>query len=164
MHPYLCLTRLCYNKVFTSSPRDPRRLNNGVGQFYASFKTNSMLGPEPQILWDLGGLNVDRIRNNGEAFRLFWAMWMHSGWIHIGFNVLSQFQYFFMFEPDWGFWKCLTLFFIAGISGNPPFFFESSSILARESRLWGCQSMLYDGGVLWRPFRFDGRNDSLLHR
>lgn len=111
--------RLAYNKVYTSRPHPTVLLDSGIGKFHATFKDNGMLGPEPQTLWDLGGLNIDRIRNNGEAFRLFWAMWMHSGWIHIAFNILSQVQYFFMFEPDWGFWKCLIIFWVSGITGAP---------------------------------------------
>lgn len=86
--------------------------------FHAPWSHNSLLGPEPDTLLRLGGLNVDKIRNEGETFRLFWAMWMHAGWIHISLNVISQLQYLFMFEPDWGLFRVMSIYWFSGISGN----------------------------------------------
>lgn len=96
---------LCLNKTENKS-------------FYAPRKDNSLMGPAPNILLKLGGLNVDRIRNDGETFRIFWAMWMHAGWIHILLNVISQLQYLFMFEPDWGLLRVLVIYFVSGVTGN----------------------------------------------
>lgn len=33
-------------------------------------------------------------------------------------HVRLQVQYLFMYEPDWGFWKCLVLFWVSGVTGN----------------------------------------------
>lgn len=76
-----------------------------------------MFGASGPALLELGGLNADRIRS-GESYRIFWSMWMHSGWIHIIINLVSQFQYLFMYEPDWGFWRTFILFWISGITGT----------------------------------------------
>lgn len=88
------------------------------GTAYAPFSENGMLGPSGITLYELGGLNTNAIRNDNQVYRLFWAAWMHSGWIHIGFNVLCQMQFFFMLEPDWGFWRAFLSFFVSGIVGN----------------------------------------------
>lgn len=81
--------RICYHKVSTAHlPVPLQPISEGVGSFHASTSDNFLLGPDSLSLWTLGGLNVDRIRNNGEAFRIFWAMWMHSGWVHLIMNVL----------------------------------------------------------------------------
>eukprot|EP01057_Protomagalhaensia_wolfi_P005711 Protomagalhaensia_wolfi_Nauph_80__5710@NODE_680_length_2130_cov_39_365854_g507_i0_p1_GENE_NODE_680_length_2130_cov_39_365854_g507_i0NODE_680_length_2130_cov_39_365854_g507_i0_p1_ORF_typecomplete_len507_score73_22Rhomboid/PF01694_22/2_6e28Tmemb_9/PF05434_11/0_052Tmemb_9/PF05434_11/2_1e03_NODE_680_length_2130_cov_39_365854_g507_i04541974 len=88
-----------------------------LGSFYASRGENSNIGPASNTLYDLGGLNTNAIRQ-GEWIRLFWSMWMHSGWLHIGLNLLSQIQYFLMVEPDWGFIRTLLLFWVSGITGN----------------------------------------------
>ncbi|VWU50872.1 rhomboid protease ROM4 [Hepatocystis sp. ex Piliocolobus tephrosceles] len=66
----------------------------------------------------LGGLNTNYIRNYGELYRLFWAMYLHGGIMHILFNVTCQIQILWMIEPDWGFLRTALLFFISGITGN----------------------------------------------
>lgn len=66
----------------------------------------------------LGGLSTNHIRNYGEIYRLFWAMFLHGGLMHILFNVLCQVQILWMIEPDWGTLRTLLLFLISGISGN----------------------------------------------
>eukprot|EP01068_Selenidium_serpulae_P013554 Selendium_serpulae@DN5975_c0_g1_i7.p1 len=78
---------------------------------------NPNFGPRGQTLLDFGGLDTNSIRD-GQVFRVFWAMWMHSGFLHILFNVACQLQFFFMLEPDWGFWRTFFLFFVAGVTGN----------------------------------------------
>eukprot|EP01054_Gregarina_sp_Poly1_P011246 Gregarina_sp_Poly_1__11245@NODE_929_length_5674_cov_208_795256_g660_i0_p1_GENE_NODE_929_length_5674_cov_208_795256_g660_i0NODE_929_length_5674_cov_208_795256_g660_i0_p1_ORF_typecomplete_len520_score34_15Rhomboid/PF01694_22/1_2e04Rhomboid/PF01694_22/7_9e29PIGP/PF08510_12/2_5e03PIGP/PF08510_12/0_044DUF1751/PF08551_10/0_037DUF1751/PF08551_10/4_1e03DUF1751/PF08551_10/1_1e04Tmemb_9/PF05434_11/1_8e04Tmemb_9/PF05434_11/0_38_NODE_929_length_5674_cov_208_795256_g660_i027484307 len=88
-----------------------------VGKFYASQSENSNIGPAGLTLYDLGGLNANAIRQ-GEWIRMFWSPWMHSGWLHIGLNVLSQIQYFYMLEPDWGSLRTILLFWVSGITGN----------------------------------------------
>ncbi|OII76846.1 rhomboid family protein [Cryptosporidium andersoni] len=91
--------------------------NNCGGVFVEPFKTNPMLGACPEALNVLGGLLVNELRNGG-VIRLFWAMWMHAGFIHIGFNVLSQAQLGYMMEPDWGITRFFFLFFLSAIGGN----------------------------------------------
>lgn len=88
-----------------------------LGKFYASQSENSNIGPASITLYDLGGLNANAIRQ-GQWVRMFWSMWMHSGWLHIGLNVLSQIQYFYMLEPDWGSVRTILLFWFSGITGN----------------------------------------------
>jgi len=88
-----------------------------TGDFYVDKSQNSMIGPSAQTLYDLGGLNTNAVRA-GDWIRLFWASWMHSGWLHIGFNVLCQVQYMYMLEPDWGFWRTVLTFWVAAMTGN----------------------------------------------
>eukprot|EP01055_Gregarina_sp_Pseudo9_P005877 Gregarina_sp_Pseudo_9__5876@NODE_91_length_4350_cov_75_387845_g83_i0_p1_GENE_NODE_91_length_4350_cov_75_387845_g83_i0NODE_91_length_4350_cov_75_387845_g83_i0_p1_ORF_typecomplete_len518_score49_09Rhomboid/PF01694_22/1_4e04Rhomboid/PF01694_22/7_6e29DUF1751/PF08551_10/0_08DUF1751/PF08551_10/2_8e03_NODE_91_length_4350_cov_75_387845_g83_i010972650 len=88
-----------------------------LGKFYTSQSENSNIGPASNTLYDLGGLNANAIRQ-GEWIRMFWSMWMHSGWLHIGLNVLSQIQYFYMLEPDWGSVRTILLFWFSGVTGN----------------------------------------------
>ncbi|OII72971.1 uncharacterized protein cubi_02202 [Cryptosporidium ubiquitum] len=90
---------------------------NCGGVYVESFSMNSMLGPCSKTLSALGGLVVNELRQ-GEIVRMFWAMWMHTGFIHIGFNVISQAQLGYMIEPDWGMLRFFLLFFLSGIGGN----------------------------------------------
>ncbi|KAL5367947.1 transmembrane domain-containing protein [Cryptosporidium parvum] len=90
---------------------------NCGGVYVESFSMNSMLGPCSKTLSALGGLVVNELRQ-GEMIRMFWAMWMHTGFIHIGFNVISQAQLGYMIEPDWGILRFFLLFFLSGVGGN----------------------------------------------
>lgn len=84
-------------------------------------------GGKGEVSWDsmnsrtythLGGLDTNLIRNYGELYRLFWAMYLHGGFMHIIFNIICQIQILWMIEPDWGFLRTLLLFFITGVTGN----------------------------------------------
>eukprot|EP01053_Blabericola_migrator_P001225 Blabericola_migrator_1__1224@NODE_1313_length_4837_cov_257_204193_g883_i0_p1_GENE_NODE_1313_length_4837_cov_257_204193_g883_i0NODE_1313_length_4837_cov_257_204193_g883_i0_p1_ORF_typecomplete_len518_score47_44Rhomboid/PF01694_22/1_2e04Rhomboid/PF01694_22/1e27_NODE_1313_length_4837_cov_257_204193_g883_i029984551 len=88
-----------------------------LGKFYTSHSENSNIGPASATLYSLGGLNANAIRQ-GEWIRMFWSIWMHSGWLHIGLNVLSQIQYFYMLEPDWGSIRTILVFYLSGVTGN----------------------------------------------
>nr|AEN69415.1 rhomboid-like protease 4 [Eimeria tenella] len=74
--------------------------------------------PNSRILTAFGGLETNYIRNYGEVFRVFSAMYLHGGFLHIAINLLCQIQSLWMLEPDWGFWRTALLFFVGGISGN----------------------------------------------
>lgn len=89
---------------------------------------NSNFGPAPQTLVDMGGLDTNAIRA-GESVRLFWSMWMHSGWIHIALNIACQLQYFYMLEPDWGTMRTFLLFFVSGITGERALILEAQVFL-----------------------------------
>jgi len=82
---------------------------------YVVFGTQDVASFE--VLNNLGGLYTNAIRG-GEVHRLFWSCFMHTGWMHIGFNLLCQTQYLHMYEPDWGFWRVVTIFWGAATVGN----------------------------------------------
>eukprot|EP01071_Lankesteria_metandrocarpae_P009556 Lankesteria_metandrocarpae@DN5216_c0_g3_i2.p1 len=88
-----------------------------TGKYYVAYQINSMFGPSPEVLNQLGGLNTNKVRE-GESVRLYWSMWMHSGWLHILLNIVAQIQFLYMLEPDWGFFRTVLCFWISGISGN----------------------------------------------
>ncbi|KAH0475713.1 MAG: uncharacterized protein KVP18_002882 [Porospora cf. gigantea A] len=77
-----------------------------------------MIGPSSETMLALGALNANFMRNRDESIRMFWSMYMHTGWYHIGMNVMAQLQYMYMYEPDWGFWRTFLVFWVGGISGN----------------------------------------------
>uniref|UniRef100_A0A3B0N5F3 Rhomboid-like protease n=1 Tax=Theileria annulata TaxID=5874 RepID=A0A3B0N5F3_THEAN len=65
-----------------------------------------------------GGMNTNYIRNYKEYFRLFWSMFMHSGVLHLIFNLIAQTQILWIIEPDWGFFRSLSTFILSGFMGN----------------------------------------------
>eukprot|EP00918_Siedleckia_nematoides_P103850 GHVU01226585.1.p1 GENE.GHVU01226585.1~~GHVU01226585.1.p1 ORF type:complete len:638 (+),score=143.31 GHVU01226585.1:398-2311(+) len=88
------------------------------GSFYAPIDENPNLGPRSPALYHLGGLDSGAIRNKGEIHRVFWAMLMHGGWVHVGYNTLCQVNFMLIMEPLWGFWRTVTLFWASGVTGN----------------------------------------------
>eukprot|EP00915_Cephaloidophora_sp_WS-2016_P003184 GHVH01004301.1.p1 GENE.GHVH01004301.1~~GHVH01004301.1.p1 ORF type:complete len:554 (+),score=65.97 GHVH01004301.1:137-1798(+) len=99
---WVFLEELVYAKINYNEPYAPE---------------NGNIGPSGIVLNELGALNSNAIRE-GEHYRLFWACYMHSGWIHIGMNLLCQIQYIIMYEPDWGFWRTALVFFGSALCGN----------------------------------------------
>ncbi|KAH8738664.1 hypothetical protein FG386_000659 [Cryptosporidium ryanae] len=108
---------LIYNRLNKWTSTSGNSSSDCGGVYVESFSINSMLGPCSKTLSALGGLVVNELRK-GEIIRMFWAMWMHTGFIHIGFNVISQAQLGYMIEPDWGMLRFFLLFFLSGVGGN----------------------------------------------
>lgn len=88
-----------------------------VGNGIAPLSINRMLGPTPQALRLMGGLNTSAVRN-GEWWRLLWAPFLHAGWFHILMNFGLWYQLGVMVEPDWGFFRTGLVFMISALSGT----------------------------------------------
>ncbi|CDJ57163.1 Conserved protein with 6 transmembrane domain, related [Eimeria maxima] len=83
--------------------------------------------PNSRILSTLGALDTNLIRNYGEIYRVFWASFLHGGWVHLAINILCQMAVLFILEPAealefatqvWGFWRCLLTWIVSAMSGN----------------------------------------------
>ncbi|CDI86246.1 rhomboid-like protease 5, putative [Eimeria praecox] len=74
--------------------------------------------PNSRILSTLGALDTNLIRNYGEIYRVFWASFLHGGWLHLAINILCQSAVLFILEPVWGFWRCLFTWVVSALSGN----------------------------------------------
>jgi len=53
-----------------------------------------------------------------QLWRLLTACFLHNGMFHILFNTLAQAFYVRRLEADWGKWKTVFIYLIAGIGGN----------------------------------------------
>eukprot|EP00918_Siedleckia_nematoides_P085242 GHVU01187415.1.p1 GENE.GHVU01187415.1~~GHVU01187415.1.p1 ORF type:complete len:339 (-),score=51.46 GHVU01187415.1:51-1067(-) len=73
--------------------------------------------PSGNTLFQLGGLHTTQIRY-GSVERVFMSMWLHTGWIHLIFNMATQLQFLVMIEPDWGLIRTTFLYFISGVTGK----------------------------------------------
>lgn len=76
-----------------------------------------LFGPPPQVLFDMGALDTNLIRN-GQITRLFWSFWLHTGFIHLAINLSCQIILGIILETRWVIWRYAILYFIGGISGN----------------------------------------------
>jgi membrane associated rhomboid family serine protease len=72
---------------------------------------------DPQILVEAGGLAAARVWLDGEWWRLGTANLLHSGWLHLGLNMLALWSVGQWTEKVWGAWRQLILFTVSGIGG-----------------------------------------------
>ena len=75
---------------------------------------------DPQILGEFGGLlNYNTLNNNPiELYRLITSMFLHSGIIHILFNIYALYILGPQIESFFGKWKYLLIYLISGILGG----------------------------------------------
>lgn len=64
------------------------------------------------------GANYGEYVKNGEVFRLISSMFLHSGFIHIFFNMYSLYVIGPKIEDFYGKWKYLFIYLLSGISGG----------------------------------------------
>ncbi len=61
---------------------------------------------------------VDGILIDGEYRRLISSGFLHSGWLHFGFNMIALLSFSMALEIMFGFWKFVGLYFFSLIGGN----------------------------------------------
>ncbi|ONI16193.1 hypothetical protein PRUPE_3G083700 [Prunus persica] len=94
-----------------------------LGQYLDRFsfqpwKDNRMVGPTPETLQRLGGLDRKLVVDGGEPWRLLSSMWLHAGLIHLFANMLSLDFVGLRLERDFGFYRFVFVYVLAGLGGN----------------------------------------------
>eukprot|EP00744_Colponema_vietnamica_P014542 GILI01020352.1.p1 GENE.GILI01020352.1~~GILI01020352.1.p1 ORF type:complete len:286 (+),score=2.64 GILI01020352.1:75-932(+) len=79
---------------------------------------NPMIGPSPSTFILFGAKDYKLIVDHGETWRLFTAMFLHGGIIHLALNVLSLIQVGRIVETFWGWHHLLVIYVLSGIFGN----------------------------------------------
>ena len=67
------------------------------------------------LLW---GANMRSLTMGGEWWRMFTAMFLHYGILHLAFNMFALYSIGNGLEPFIGKWRLFILYFCAGIGGN----------------------------------------------
>ena len=69
------------------------------------------------VLLGLGAMEGSRIAD-GEYWRLLAAMFLHSGWLHLGFNCFGLFVFGQQLEQLYGRGRFVALYLLAGLAGS----------------------------------------------
>ncbi len=77
----------------------------------------AMGGGSTRMLVDMGAL-VPNLVADGEYWRLFTAMWLHGGLLHIAFNMYALYIGGSYLEMIAGKGKYLAIYLVAGVAGN----------------------------------------------
>eukprot|EP00457_Paulinella_chromatophora_P003405 gb/GEZN01003412.1/.p1 GENE.gb/GEZN01003412.1/~~gb/GEZN01003412.1/.p1 ORF type:complete len:344 (+),score=27.87 gb/GEZN01003412.1/:1089-2120(+) len=81
------------------------------------WSTNPMMGPDPQVLLDMGAKQGDLIVQDGQWWRLFCPIWLHAGLLHLGFNMYALLQLGRDFERHIGSVRIALIYVISGVNG-----------------------------------------------
>ncbi len=88
-----------------------------LGVTRANIPWNVALVNQPGNILDLGWL-VPSYVAHGEAWRLLTSMFLHSGLIHITFNMVALYFLGALAEPAFGRWRFFALYLLSGLSGG----------------------------------------------
>lgn len=90
----------------------------GGARFDGAFvKGNSMGGPSAQTLCNMGGKWMPNIRAGG-IWRLFTAIFLHAGILHIASNLFFQLRFGYVTEMRWGWGRWLGIYIATGVMAS----------------------------------------------
>jgi len=130
-----------------------------VGGGFLSFEENPFFGPSSATLIMFGAKWVDSIKQ-GEWWRFFTAMYLHSGLVHVAFNLMSQLAMGFKLERVHGTFRLMPIYIISGVFGNliSAFFLPQASTVGASGAIFGLYGVLVVD-LLKVRFRFSIRDN-----
>lgn len=79
---------------------------------------NPMIGPSALTLDKFGANNAAQIKYANEWWRFISPIFLHAGFVHLGFNVYVQYQIGSELEAMWGTMTWIIIFLLSGMGGN----------------------------------------------
>ncbi|KAL6337037.1 hypothetical protein AAG906_036351 [Vitis piasezkii] len=117
-----------------------------LGRFsFQPFKENPLLGPSSSTLQKMGALDVSRVVDRHQGWRLITCIWLHGGVFHLLANMLSLLVIGIRLEQEFGFVKVGLLYVISGFGGS-----LLSGLFIQENISVGASGALFGllGGML----------------
>ncbi|KAK6152457.1 hypothetical protein DH2020_015092 [Rehmannia glutinosa] len=111
-----------------------------LGRFsFQPFKENPLLGPSSSALEKMGALDVGKVVDEHEGWRLITCMWLHGGVFHLLANMLSLIVIGIRLEQEFGFVRIGLLYLISGFGGSllSALFIQSNISVGASGALFG---------------------------
>ena len=111
-----------------------------LGRFsFQPLKENPLFGPSSLTLLKMGALEIDKVVNDDEAWRLISCIWLHGGVIHVLANMLSLVFIGIRLEQEFGFVRIGFLYVISGYGGSllSGLFIQSGISVGASGALFG---------------------------
>ncbi|KAJ9185217.1 hypothetical protein P3X46_004875 [Hevea brasiliensis] len=111
-----------------------------LGRFsFQPFKENPLLGPSSTTLQKLGALDVTKVVDEHQGWRLLTCNWLHGGVFHLLANMLSLLVIGIRLEQEFGFVKIGLLYVISGFGGSllSALFIQSNISVGASGALFG---------------------------
>ena len=85
---------------------------------YGWFQYGVWDGPEDGRVLQLFGMKINALIANGQEWRLFTAMFLHIGAIHLLFNLYALYALGPMVEGYFGHWRFTAIYILGGLCGS----------------------------------------------
>ncbi|KAL7133852.1 hypothetical protein ABFS83_12G167700 [Erythranthe nasuta] len=111
-----------------------------LGRFsFQPFKENPLLGPSSSALGKMGALDVAKVVDKHQGWRLITCMWLHGGVFHLLANMLSLLVIGIRLEQEFGFVRIGLLYLISGLGGSllSALFIQSNISVGASGALFG---------------------------
>lgn len=111
-----------------------------LGRFsFQPFKENPLLGPSSTSLQKMGALDVSKVVDDHQGWRLLSCNWLHGGVFHILANMLSLLVIGIRLEQEFGFVRIGLLYVISGFGGSllSALFLQSNISVGASGALFG---------------------------
>ncbi|XP_059660758.1 RHOMBOID-like protein 1 [Cornus florida] len=105
---------------------------------FQPLKENPLLGPSATTLQLMGALDVKKVIDDKQAWRLFTCMWLHAGVLHIVTNMFSLLFVGIRLEKEFGFGRIGILYIVSGMGGS-----LLSALLVRATISVGASGALF---------------------
>jgi membrane associated rhomboid family serine protease len=111
-------------------------------------KLNPMIGPDGAVLTRMGARVTPMIVEDGEWWRLFTAMFLHAGVVHLVFNMYSFWGLGKPLEEEFGFKTVAFIYVVSGFTGN-----AASAIFLPVQITVGASGAIFGlFGAVWADF------------
>ncbi|KAK1377546.1 RHOMBOID-like protein [Heracleum sosnowskyi] len=113
---------------------------DSLGRFaFQPFKENPLLGPSATTLDKMGALDVSKVVDKHQGWRLITCMWLHGGVFHLLANMLGLVVIGIRLEQEFGFVLIGLLYVISGFGGSllSALFIQSNISVGASSALFG---------------------------
>lgn len=101
---------------------------NVIVYLIVAISAHSLVDLSAEAVFFAGGQNTLLMQATGEYWRIFTAMFLHFGLIHLGLNMLSLFIIGRVVETVYGKWRYLAIYFGSGIVGGVATYFFSNPL------------------------------------
>nr|AIY60690.1 rhomboid protein Panut5887 [Pandanus utilis] len=111
-----------------------------LGRFaFQPLNENPLLGPSANTLLKMGALEVTKVVQQHQGWRLITCIWLHAGVVHILANMLSLLFIGIRLEQEFGFVRIGLLYVISGFGGSllSALFIQSSISVGASGALFG---------------------------
>ncbi|KAK2972360.1 hypothetical protein RJ640_014418 [Escallonia rubra] len=112
----------------------------GLGRFsFQPLRENPLLGPSSSALEKMGALDVSKVVDKHQGWRLISCIWLHGGVFHLLANMLSLLFIGIRLEQEFGFVRIGLLYLISGFGGSllSALFIQSNISVGASGALFG---------------------------
>jgi len=107
---------------------------------------------DPDVLHRIGALEPDAVAAQGEYWRLFTALFLHGGYLHLGFNLFALYVLGPPLERSIGTIRFVTCYLISGLASGAGVVALNRTGLMRDAQVIGASGCILGVVGAWAGF------------